>query len=66
MPNPPNVYQDNGYKSRKDYLANLAEEYLVPLRTVELLADTLGEDEDFDQLVTVLEDERDRVLLESL
>lgn len=61
-----NMYVEQGYKSRKDYLANLAEEYLVPLETVELLADTLGENEDFDQLVTVLEDEGDRVLLESL
>lgn len=51
-----NVYTENGYKSRADYLRCLAEEHGVPIETVLALADLLGPDEDFDGLVTELED----------
>lgn len=51
-----NVYKDNGYKSRKDYLKCLAQDYGVEFDTVEYLADMLGPNEDFDGLVTSLED----------
>lgn len=50
------VYQENGYKNRSDYLACLAEDYGLEDETVLLLAGTLGPDEDFDGLVTALED----------
>ena len=50
------VYTDNGYKNRKDYLVCLAEETGVPLDKVLLLANLFGPNEDFDGLVTQLED----------
>ena len=50
------VYQDNGYASRNDYLESLAEEYGVSISTVRTVAAMLGPDEDFDGLVTSLED----------
>ena len=49
-----NPYTDNGYSSRADYLAQLCDEY--PADVVHTLADMLGETEDFDGLVTMLED----------
>ena len=48
-----NVYIENGYKNRRDYLASLAENYGSK---VWALADILGPTEDFDGLVTTLED----------
>lgn len=52
-----NPYIENGYENRKDYLNSLSEEYAVDLETVHYLADLLGESEDFDGLINVLEDE---------
>ena len=49
-----NPYTANGYSSRADYLAQLCDEY--PADVVHTLADLLGETEDFDGLVTMLED----------
>ena len=51
-----NIYQENGYKNRTDYLKHLAEDYDVNIGTVILLASTLGKSEDFDGLVTAVED----------
>lgn len=51
-----NVYEANGYESRDEYLECLAEDYGVDIHTVYQLANLLGEDEDFDGLVTALED----------
>lgn len=51
-----NVYQENGYKDRKDYLKYLAEDFDMEYEDVLMLATTLGESEDFDGLVTALED----------
>jgi hypothetical protein len=51
----PNIYQQNGYDSRQDYLDSLAEDSFDPNK-VYLLADLLGPSEDFDALVTMLED----------
>lgn len=51
-----NIYQQNGYADREDYLTCLAEDYGVPLDTVYSLAEMLGENEDFDGLVSALED----------
>lgn len=51
-----NIYQQNGYTDRDDYLNCLAEDYGVPLEDVYSLADMLGENEDFDGLVSALED----------
>lgn len=43
-------------QTRKQYLKGLAEEYGAPLATVLVLADMLGPNEDFDGLVTTLQD----------
>ena len=51
-----NIYQENGYKSRKDYLQNVAEEFDVPYSLVSATAAMLGPSEDFDGLITMLED----------
>jgi hypothetical protein len=49
-----NAYTNNGYTDRADYLETLCEEY--PREIVHTLADLLGPDEDFDGLVSSLED----------
>lgn len=51
-----NPYTAAGYTSRADYLASLSEELDIDLDTVLMAADMLGPSEDFDGLVTMLED----------
>ena len=51
-----NIYQENDYKDRKDYLESLADEYSIDYFIVSAMADMLGENEDFDGLVCELED----------
>ena len=53
------IYQENGYKNRQDYLEYLSEETGVDLEVVEYLADLFGPSEDFDALVTAIEDHSD-------
>lgn len=43
--------------TREQYLQDLADEYDAPLGIVKMLADLLGPSEDFDGLVTTLNDE---------
>lgn len=50
------IYTENGYESRKDYLIALSYETGIDRQTVFALADMLGSSEDFDGLVTTLED----------
>lgn len=50
------VYKENGYSNREDYLKSLAEDFDMEYENVLMLATTLGEEEDFDGLITVLED----------
>lgn len=53
-----NVYRENGYNDREDYLSCIAEDYGLDLgQVVRPLADLLGPNEDFDGLVSALEDE---------
>ena len=47
-------YQANGYSSREEYIAELCEEY--DSDKVIALADLLGPAEDFDGLISALED----------
>ena len=54
-----NVYRENGYDSRDDYLQSLADDLGIPLDAVLSLAEVLGPDEDFDGLVSSLEDAAD-------
>jgi len=51
------AYTNNGFKNRSEYLASLAEEYEGNEDVVYMMADLLGPTEDFDGLVTSLEDE---------
>lgn len=50
------IYIENGYKNRLNYLEHLSEEYDVELSTVIALSQVLGKSEDFDGLVSTLED----------
>lgn len=50
------LYLEYGVETRAEYLAMLSEDYDVDLDTVHALADVLGPMEDFDGLVTSLED----------
>ena len=52
------IYRQNGYDSRAVYLQALADEYGQPLEIVDSLAGLLGPNEDFDGLVSSLEDLR--------
>ena len=51
-----NLYIENGYKNRRDYLENLASDMGIDPYVVFSLADVLGSIEDFDGLVSSLED----------
>lgn len=50
------IYQEQGFEDRRDYLQSLAEDFGLSYEDVVLVADTLGENEDFDGLVVGLED----------
>lgn len=56
-----NVYVENGYNSRDHYLRSLAEENGVDEDVVFVLASTYGPAEDFDGLVTAVEDIADEM-----
>ena len=51
-----NIYTEHGYKNRKDYLRQLADENGADIKSVFVLADMLGPEEDFDGLVTSIKD----------
>lgn len=48
------IYQKNGFANRQEYLEELASEYGDEI--VFAMADVLGEEEDFDGLISSLED----------
>ena len=50
------IYEENGYEDRFDYLLSISEEYDVDYSIVLSLAQLLGESEDFDGLVSSLQD----------
>lgn len=50
------IYSENGYKNRKEYLECLADDFGCSFDIVLALAGVLGENEDFDGLVSALED----------
>jgi len=49
-------YKDEGADTRYEYLVNLAEDNGVALDAVLVMADLLGPNEDFDGLVSMVED----------
>ena len=50
------IYKEKGYEDRDHYLRNLSEEHCVDLEQVIMMSDLLGPNEDFDGLVTTIED----------
>lgn len=50
------IYEQNGYKDRGDYLQSVANNYGTDMMVVSSMADVLGENEDFDGLISMLED----------
>lgn len=48
------VYKENGFDNRNDYLAFLAQDYGMSFDEVFHLANLLGENEDFDGLLSAL------------
>jgi hypothetical protein len=50
------VYQDNGYKNRTEYLQELSLDHDVSIETVNLYSDLIGASEDFDGLVSSLQE----------
>lgn len=56
-----NDYTANGYPNRHAYLEALADDFGIDQQTVFTLASILGASEDFDGLVTALEDHADEL-----
>lgn len=50
------IYTDNGYKNRRDYLQSLADDNGVDIDEVMAVANIYGPSEDFDGLVTAVQD----------
>lgn len=50
------VYEQNGYKDRRNYLESLTGEYGTDMMTVGSNAEIPGENKDFDGLICALED----------
>jgi len=50
------IYTDNGYENRVAYLLHLAQDNVIGLDIVLMLSDSLGPNEDFDGMVTEIED----------
>lgn len=50
------IYTKNGYEDRAAYLESVADQYGVDLDTVAMVADLLGPTEDFDGLISMIED----------
>lgn len=50
------VYRREGFRDREEYLRNLAEDYGVDESIVFAMADLLGPNEDFDGLVSAIQD----------
>jgi hypothetical protein len=51
-----NIYNQEGYADRMDYLKSVADEFGTYIMVVSSIAEILGEDEDFDGLISMLED----------
>lgn len=51
-----NIYIQNGYEDRNDYLQCVAEDYGVEEAIVRMMAYLLGPNEDFDGLISAISD----------
>lgn len=52
---PNDIYKEQGYLDRGDYLKQLSDQYNIPLESTLKLAEILGKEEDFDGLVEMVE-----------
>ena len=50
------IYTEKEYRDRQNYLNSVSDEYGVDINTVNTLADVLGPSEDFDGLISMLQD----------
>ena len=50
------IYEQHGFRNRQDYFEYLSEEYDIDIDIIKSMAEILGPNEDFDGLVTNLED----------
>ena len=50
------IYKDNGYSDRDDYFVNLSLQFNIDLSSVYALSEVMGANEDFDGLVSSLDD----------
>lgn len=59
----PNIdrYKKAGYETRKDYLNDLAVRYNINPMIISGLAEILGDEEDFDGLISAIEDMDDLI-----
>ena len=53
------AYTSHGYKDREDYLNSLADDRGIDRMSVDMIADMLGDSEDFDGLINALDDFED-------
>lgn len=51
-----NIYAEYGYDTRREYLECIANDMGIDLEIVLTMADLLGASEDFDGLITALDD----------
>lgn len=51
-----NIYQENGYENRREYLESVADDFGVSFSQVASIASLLGSGEDFDGLVSMVSD----------
>jgi hypothetical protein len=51
-----NIYQENGFSNRYEYLSDLADQYGLSMYVVGAISEMVGECEDFDALPTTLDD----------
>ena len=56
-----NRYKKAGYETREDYLNNLAVRYNINPMIISGLAEILGDEEDFDRLISAIEDMNDLI-----
>jgi hypothetical protein len=49
-------YNAQGYKDRDEYLTSLAQDFGIDMMAVRMISDMLGPSEDFDGLISELED----------
>jgi Ni,Fe-hydrogenase maturation factor len=58
------MYEDEGFENRTEYLEYLSDEYQMPLSFIKKLARTIGREGDFDELIEAIEEAIEEALEE--